>query len=242
MVSALKIAPSWIVIGSKRKLNRIRCLIQLFAVFVLMISGFIFYIRSDKKEVETSTFRFNFRNLNWDLKKNHNPAPSENCKSVRFGTLIYVPNRFNNYYLIQLATFLYASWIHIYRFAGEYLKDPTCMNVVDLIIYCQEPSCNLLPADCVHYTKVDPNYKSPKCYFQEIKPFNTKYQAMNSFVFVLDPNFEETIVPRYDYFIRTDIDAFLGPAILTWIPEKSFLTGPGGYCHSFNKMMMIKVI
>lgn len=115
------------------------------------------------------------------------------------------------------------------------------MSIVDLVIYCEEPSCDALPVRCVHYSKVDLYHKSPKCYFREIKPFNSEYQAMNSFAFILDPDFESFVVPQYDYLIRRDIDAFLGPAILTRARERPFLTGPGGYCHWFNKMMMHKV-
>lgn len=253
--NSTKFSPNWAKI-LKLNLNPRKtffCFKIEFFLFLVSIFLLIFLFQSWKKENETlSIFSMTkicqknskeSRNSSWDLEKIRKPSLGrrKNCNRVKFGTLIFIPNRSDNYYLIQFVTFIYASWIHIYRFYKNYSSDPNCVNVIDLIIYCQEPSCDLLPKICGHFSKISPYYETPKCFFHEIKPFDFQYQAMNSFAFLLDPDFEKTIVPQYDFLIRTDIDAFLGPAILNWIPERPFLTGPGAYCHKFNKMKLEKV-
>lgn len=78
------------------------------------------------------------------VQKNQNQI----CKGPRVGIIAFLPFKSNNFFLIQLVTMLYASWRYITSNAILFANVPHCSRI-DLLLYCEDPTCNLLPSDCM---------------------------------------------------------------------------------------------
>ncbi|VDO98313.1 unnamed protein product [Soboliphyme baturini] len=155
----------------------------------------------------------------------------------RIGVLLCIPFKPNHYYTLQFLTFLYASWKVMNEHAVEVhaiYGTQSNFNKVDLLVFCEPPSCYDLPDDCVEWTPDTPEIKNiPFCYFISTKGFNLEYANVNSYCYVKTTAFAQ-LTTRYRYLLRTDVDVFLSPAMLLWKTDQPIVTGLGGYCVPFN--------
>ncbi|KFD65597.1 hypothetical protein M514_09885 [Trichuris suis] len=183
------------------------------------------------------------RRLQFALLSKLKGSPVE-YRGSRIGVLLTLPNRRNDYFVVQFMTFVYASWKFIQDHAFEqYLQVlPTKgrLNLVDLLVFCEPPACPKLPNDCLskmEESKLETEMplRKPACYYQPTRQFNHSYPNVNSYAFVNEKVFEK-IVPHYDYLLRTDVDSFLSPAIFHFQMPKNMkiITGKGGYCSAFG--------
>ncbi|CDW54422.1 hypothetical protein TTRE_0000269201 [Trichuris trichiura] len=171
-----------------------------------------------------------------------------NFSGSKIGVLLTLPYVFSSYYVVQFMTFMYSSWKFVQERSFE-VTFPVVpleekLNLVDLLVFCEPRTCPLLPADCL--TKMDivktDQPRRPTCYYQPTRQFNHNYSNINAYAFVNERNFKE-VVPYYDYFLRTDIDAFLSPTILNFQMPKNLtiITGNGGYCTKFSTARLRKI-
>eukprot|EP01084_Bolivina_argentea_P052146 95813_1 len=105
---------------------------------------------------------------------------------------------------------------------------------IDLLIFCEPISCSHLPINCHSLTHLQQIYeKHPKifkqmqsmCFYHELdKKYiertidKTKYKFITSLQFLIESPFTN-IVNFYDYILRTDMDAFITPLMLLYIPK-----------------------
>ncbi|CAF1408464.1 unnamed protein product [Adineta ricciae] len=113
---------------------------------------------------------------------------------------------------------LYDSWRFLEHFS------PLSQQVkVDLIVFCEQPSCSQLPSFCLPLSfnnKLQPN---PSCFYEElsvkiVEEWND-YLYMTSIAFLLTPQYRSTIL-KYDWILRVDQDAIISPALLFGLLNK----------------------
>ena len=113
---------------------------------------------------------------------------------------------------------LYDSWRFLQNFS------PISQQVVvDLIVFCEQPSCHLLPSACLHLSyKIQPNVVA-QCYYEELFPYIIEqwrtYLAMTSIAFMLTKEYQRAIV-NYQWILRIDQDAIISPGLLYGLMKK----------------------
>lgn len=107
---------------------------------------------------------------------------------------------------------LYDSW----RFLQNFF--PLSQQVlVDLIVFCEQPSCSQLPSACLPLTYNKHSLLISAC-FHEVLPHAIinewqDYLYMTSIAFLLTPEYRRTST-KYDWILRVDQDAVLSPGLL----------------------------
>ncbi len=113
---------------------------------------------------------------------------------------------------------LYDSWRFIQNFF------PLSQQVViDLIVFCEQPSCSQLPSACLplsYNTKLE---SISKCFYEELDPKIVNewedYLYMTSIAFMLTKQYRQTIF-KYQWILRVDQDAVLSPALLFGLSQQ----------------------
>lgn len=190
---------------------------------------------ANKKDCRFSRSLKQYTNLKEVLSQ---PMPSPRD---RIAIISYIPNSMGQVH--QFVTMLYGSWKYFSDYRDK-LISPIKMDKVmhvDLLTFCHPSICPNLEHICELYTKSVNATTSPKCWFvkQEFE-MDVPYGPINSFVMFNRTDVDELMKP-YKYLLRTDLDVFLSPAILTLRPNKRIITGQGGYCDPFN-MKRLKAI
>ena len=113
---------------------------------------------------------------------------------------------------------LYDSWRFLQNFSP--LSHPV---VVDLIVFCEQPSCHLLPSACLHLSyKIQPNVIA-QCYYEKLSPYIIEqwrtYLVMTSVAFMLTKEYQRAIV-NYQWILRIDQDAIISPGLLYGLMKK----------------------
>jgi hypothetical protein len=113
---------------------------------------------------------------------------------------------------------LYESWRFIQNFSP--LSEQI---IIDLIIFCEQPSCYQLPSACIPLSfnrKVD---RIAKCFFEELSPEIVNewqsYLYMTSIAFMLTEEYKRAIL-KYRWILRVDQDALLSPALFFGLKDK----------------------
>lgn len=113
---------------------------------------------------------------------------------------------------------LYESWrfIQIFSPISEQV-------IVDLIVFCEMPSCYQLPMSCVPLSYNQNLNLIPECFYQTLDEdivWDWKdYLYMTSIAFMLTPEYQRTII-KYHWILRVDQDAILSPALLFGLARK----------------------
>lgn len=81
----------------------------------------------------------------------------------------------------------------------------------------------------------------PQCLYYSGESFSHPYPNLNSFAYAFNDEFEKLLLSRCDYLMKTDIDVFISPAALTWIPSRKLIAGRGAYCTAFNRQRLKKI-
>ncbi|UJR20043.1 hypothetical protein I4U23_023177 [Adineta vaga] len=109
---------------------------------------------------------------------------------------------------------LYNSWHFLQNFP------PLSEQVIlDLIVFCEQPSCSQLPAPCLPLSFNHPNRSriTPRCFYEELSVQIVQqwqdYLYMTSIAFLLTPEYRRVIF-QYQWILRVDQDAILSPGLL----------------------------
>ncbi|KRZ15373.1 Troponin T, partial [Trichinella zimbabwensis] len=168
-----------------------------------------------------------------------------NHNGLKIGVLISLPSREDNFYVVQFITFIYASWKYVNEHKFEVVNQQTVnsasLNLIDLLVFCMKSSCSFMPPDCIvlqngKMKTADQAHRNlPTCYIIPTEEFKHRYSSVNSYAFLNAPEVSD-LEKQYDYFIRTDIDSFLSPALLLFKldNETPIITGHGGYCTAYT--------
>jgi hypothetical protein len=113
---------------------------------------------------------------------------------------------------------LYESWRFIQNFS------PLSQEIiVDLIIFCEQPSCSQLPASCLPLSYKKDFDTISKCFYEELIPsIVTEWQTylyMTSIAFMLTKEYQKATA-NYHWILRVDQDAVLSPGLLIGLKEK----------------------
>ena len=113
---------------------------------------------------------------------------------------------------------LYDSWRFIQNFSP--LSEEV---IVDLIVFCEQPSCSQLPSSCLPLSYKRNNRKISSCFYEQLDPEIvtewTDYLYMTSIAFMLTKPYQEATVD-YRWILRVDQDALLSPGLLYGIKGK----------------------
>ncbi|CAF1453311.1 unnamed protein product [Adineta steineri] len=113
---------------------------------------------------------------------------------------------------------LYDSWRFIQNFS------PLSQQVlIDLIVFCEQPSCSQLPSSCLPLSYNKKFQKIPTCFYEElsikiVEEWND-YLYMTSIAFLLTKEYKQTIL-KYHWILRVDQDAILSPGLLFGLLKK----------------------
>ncbi|CAF1107437.1 unnamed protein product [Adineta ricciae] len=106
---------------------------------------------------------------------------------------------------------LYESWRFIQTFSP--LSEQI---VVDLIVFCEFPSCYQLPASCIPHSHPYHLSQIYSCYYHKLDHHIVSdwkdYLYMTSIAFMLTPNYREAVT-KYQWVLRVDQDALLSPGL-----------------------------
>ncbi|KAL1285662.1 Threonine--tRNA ligase [Trichinella pseudospiralis] len=217
----------------------------------ILFSGMNFVIKKcSLNAMENIFYEFNKLQCNSSVKQAINLIEKAqklqfNHNGLQIGVLISLPSREDNFYVVQFITFIYASWKYVNEHKFEVVNQQTInsasLNVIDLLVFCMKSSCSFMPPDCIvlqneKMKTADQTYRnSPTCYIIPTEEFKHKYSSVNSYAFLNAPVVSD-LEKQYDYFIRTDIDSFLSPALLLFEldTETPIITGHGGYCTEYT--------
>jgi hypothetical protein len=113
---------------------------------------------------------------------------------------------------------LYNSWCFLQNFS------PLIQEViVDLIVFCEQPSCFQLPPACLPLSYNKNLDKVSRCFYEELAPTIVKeweqYLYMTSIAFMLTKEYE-VATSKYQWILRVDQDAVLSPGLLYGLREK----------------------
>ncbi|CAF1212120.1 unnamed protein product [Adineta steineri] len=113
---------------------------------------------------------------------------------------------------------LYDSWRFIQNFS------PLSQQVIiDLIVFCEQPSCSQLPSSCLPLSYNKQSQLIPTCYYEELSVKIVQewsdYLYMTSIAFLLTKEYKETIL-KYHWILRVDQDAILSPALFFGLLKK----------------------
>jgi hypothetical protein len=114
---------------------------------------------------------------------------------------------------------LYDSWRFIQNFS------PISQQViVDLIVFCEQPSCSQLPSSCLHLSYKKTADVIAHCYYEELFPYILKqwqnYLYMTSVAFMLTKEYQQATT-HYQWIFRVDQDAVLSPGLFYGLMGKS---------------------
>lgn len=113
---------------------------------------------------------------------------------------------------------LYDSWRFIQNFVP--LSEEV---IVDLIIFCEQPSCAQIPSSCLPLSYNTKFESLARCFYFDLDPAIViewqKYLYMTSIAFMLTKEFRETAA-KYDWLLRVDQDAVISPGILYGLKGK----------------------
>jgi hypothetical protein len=113
---------------------------------------------------------------------------------------------------------LYDSW----RFIQNFI--PLSQEViVDLIVFCEQPSCSQLPSSCLPLSYNKEFTSIGRCFHEELSTVIVKewqqYLYMTSIAFMLTKEYREATV-NYQWILRVDQDAVLSPGLLYGLKRK----------------------
>ncbi|CAF5190567.1 unnamed protein product, partial [Rotaria magnacalcarata] len=113
---------------------------------------------------------------------------------------------------------LYESWRFLQIFAP--LSEQV---IVDLLVFCEMPSCYQLPLTCIPISYDHKLNSIPRCFYEKLEPrivWNWKdYLYMTSIAFMLTPQYQRA-TQNYQWILRVDQDAVLSPALLMGLARK----------------------
>ncbi len=131
---------------------------------------------------------------------------------------------------------LYDSWRFIQNFS------PLSQEViVDLIVFCEQPSCPQLPSSCLPLSFNKKFDRISRCFYEELDPQIVKewqnYLYMTSIAFMLTKEFREATA-NYRWILRVDQDAILSPGLFYGLkgkhPVKLYDMQFGGIGHGID--------
>uniref|UniRef100_A0A5S6R0K0 DUF7164 domain-containing protein n=1 Tax=Trichuris muris TaxID=70415 RepID=A0A5S6R0K0_TRIMR len=168
---------------------------------------------------------------------------SINFGGLRIGVLTVLPNQQHLEFVVQLATFLYSSWIHMIENINvtNNVSNSTTYNKIDLLIFTEKKNLEKLLPGCIlvqHQEQLETT--RPQCLYLATTEINHPYTFINTYAFLNSPLFRN-VTSAYDYLLRTDLDVFLSPTLLTYRPTRSLITGKGGYCVNFTKGHLVEL-
>jgi len=113
---------------------------------------------------------------------------------------------------------LYESWRFIQIFSP--LSEQV---IVDLIVFCEFPSCYQLPAACIPLPYDHKLNMIPDCFYHKLDDqivWDWKdYLYMTSIAFMLTPHYRQAAI-NYQWILRVDQDALLSPGLLFGLIQK----------------------
>lgn len=132
---------------------------------------------------------------------------------------------------LEYLVLLHGSWQHV---VSE--DDGSPENaLIDMLVTCER--CSRLPIECLPMLTDDgslrPYRSQHRCMFAENHDRDKQYfkkmghPAMLSVSFLVTEPMK-SMLPRYDYVLRTDQDAVISPRILTWRPPYGMVFGSAG--------------
>ncbi|CDW54785.1 hypothetical protein TTRE_0000305501 [Trichuris trichiura] len=162
---------------------------------------------------------------------------------LKIGVIGVLPAGRHVEFIAELAAFLYSSWTNIHEETGlapNRSKDLS-YNKIDLLIFTEKKHFKKLLPGCEIVSDLR-QIKStkPQCLYLETTEIRHTYMYINTYSFLNCPLFR-SLTHIYDYFLRTDLDVFLSPTLLTYRPTKSFITGKGAYCVDFTRKHLKEV-
>ncbi|KHJ40854.1 hypothetical protein D918_09063 [Trichuris suis] len=162
---------------------------------------------------------------------------------LRIGVIGVLPSERHFEYIAELAAFLYSSWKNINEEIGlaSMRNKDLLYNKIDLLIFTEKKHFKkLLPGCEIVYNVQQIKSTKPQCLYLATTEIRHAYTYIDTYSFLNCPLFRE-LTHIYDYFIRSDLDVFLSPTLLTYRPTKSFITGKGGYCVDFTRTHLEEV-
>jgi len=168
----------------------------------MIIINLIYFFRIQSDEMETQVFT---------------PA-------IRTAITVEVPTTAAG--VREFLTMLYPSWVYVSK---RFSKDSKVR--ADLIIGCEPKACVHMPLECSMFSSnLNDIFQrtSPVCIWTKLSyTFHKKwaevdYMFMTSIEFLTLKPFP-SLLSRYDYVLRTDVDAMIAPGVLKFVPP------PGGW-------------
>lgn len=152
----------------------------------------------------------------------------------RLGIVVYLPSSAN--FLYHFRYFLYASWEYVTKHSANYTEHNI---LIDILIFTDNKTRKELPTKCKLILPKDlkklVKEKSHSCWvIEQNSEVDFEYSVLNSFIMFTRSDVNEISNP-YDYFLRTDLDTFITPAILDWKTVHTIAIGNGQYCEPFNQ-------
>ncbi|CAH1799395.1 unnamed protein product [Owenia fusiformis] len=199
----------------------------------------------DKQHAESDKAGEAIDTLQADVKDHKN----EKATKIRVGIIVYMPYRSDQLYEMEFLSYMHPSWKYVttHKTLKQFITLPEASNVpdmtLDLITYCHPKSCcTAQKANCKLWTKVTLDTDQSDCYYHPDDGFPeaAEYHYYNTFAFLRDDNFMSR-AKKYDWLIRSDLDVFIGPAVLGWLPKYEFMSGGGGYASEFNRKRIPEV-
>jgi hypothetical protein len=157
----------------------------------------------------------------------------------RSDTLLVIGYVAAGQYELEARHMLFASWAHVTRRS----KPQVAKRRADLLFFT-DPQAHLRIARCPKLTVDDhladrfvrpPGDFNHSCgeveheFVAENPWAKYQYRFMYSLAFVADSRYHELFL-RYDWVLRTDLDVFLTPRLMTFRPLRPIVVGEGLYC------------
>lgn len=162
---------------------------------------------------------------------------NSNLKSYKVAIVVYIPFRSDKQYVTQFSTMLFGSWKYIYNHTNFDLRQPNLLVKSDILVWCHIEACMQLPSECVKYNSSTDSAEKSSCrclWFTQHEHKSAQIHGyINSFMFAQSFDFYK-IADTYDYILRTDVDVFLTPAFVRWIPVSEIAFSQAYYCTAFN--------